>query len=991
SLSSLPGKIQQVKGQIAALKKKVAGLKSTVAGLRTQQAAKKAEVAALMTQIKKLRSGPQSDAIKVKIKQLMGEVRAKRQVLNKLRNQIKQSNATIASLESQLGTKKSELQTLKGQSDKLLAKLAGLEQKLPGLRSQLKQVTSQIPGARSQVTTAEAAVNAASGEIRPLRQVVKEAKTRLDAKKGELATVKTAVARAKSQLSGAKTKMAALVKKKQNIETELPKLAQKLVALDRKVKAARQNAKALKQQLVVAENELGQIQQRADTIANRLARLSNEISTQQNVVATLENRITSMQNNMANLQGQANRRITEVDQNSRQILENQNQMSANSQAISSMQSENSELHRAIASLEQEISELERRLIAEDQRFQSADRIAQQAEAVTAADLAQFEKRSQLYRKFQGQAQSLGAGQGDRVGGNSGAGVGDSEGQSSGQKNGQRIGKEIAELDGLFRGFVKGKISGDAEGYHAGETSQVDYSAGLAAGKKIGLKKAIAEAKRINYPQGYAAKRGQLLAAKPQSSTIVSNGNKGLIDSINSVSPLFFNSNKSLLSSDQLELEKGLEDFSIEKGDSDVTEEEILAARAIRSQIDSQVELTLEKIESYNSPERDLSAARVVYLTPAGVNPDMSAVSCVDVYKGVQDFVDACLSSFRFQYVASYNSEHKDKFFQVYSDVYGESRSISFSHNKDNRFVEGKEDAYGVVYPEAKARGAVVAQNRGIADGKVQGYENNIEEQRSSFTAKGKSDATAYFANNGVIRLDGKNAGSLEATSSRGLTQGSKGKLILKLSNLGHKVSKTGEVTLRLRELTNNIRLEKRALSTVDLPARKNITLKDVVSLTVGEDAVPGSPIKIAATLIYKGDDISASFKEELLLTDFVKVNPEVASSVSAESEVKWRKWKVYPFSWKFRTVAVQVNIKGLRNNVPGHYDVKFEVLTGGKYLKVNTPAVKVAAMGRGQVGTANLSYTFTKKAKKKKFSFKATVSYQGEELFTQTFNVKTVK
>ena len=324
--------------------------------------------------------------------------------------------------------------------------------------------------------------------------------------------------------------------------------------------------------------------------------------------------------------------------------------------------------------------------------------------------------------------------------------------------------------------------------------------------------------------------------------------------------------------------------------------------------------------------------------------------------------------------------------QNYGGVYSESRTNTFEQRKNETFDTGRNDSYKVVFSEAKTRGAVVAENRGVVDGKDKGYSENIANLQVEYDKLGASKADAYFQSNGVIRSLAN--GLISTTDPRGLAQGSVAKLGLKLANFGFADTYRNDVVVSFKALTDNVTILNPKTTLRGLPKQSRIDLSNVSDIKISDDAVPGSKVSIKATLYFKGDELNPSYEQETLLEGVVGVNPEIGSSYAFEDSAVYRKWIFAPFKWKFRSHDIDVTLKGLRDNVPAGYTVEISIVDGADYVQLDNSSVKTEAISRGETSDAKFTYTFIQKIKNDvKLKFKVKIKYQDEVLEEKIINV----
>jgi hypothetical protein len=385
----------------------------------------------------------------------------------------------------------------------------------------------------------------------------------------------------------------------------------------------------------------------------------------------------------------------------------------------------------------------------------------------------------------------------------------------------------------------------------------------------------------------------------------------------------------------------------------------------------------------------MSLPEFVYITPTAISVDGETRDCSGVYKQVAELLSACALSYENTFKSSFLGSHKEKFFESYTGIFGKYRDEEIAKTNKNRYDEGYTKAYQIVFAEAKQRGAQVAYQNGFEDGKVKGYDENILDERTAQFEKGKEAVASFFKSNGVVRLaKGQNL-FVKTTNPKGLIQGSEFKMGAKLINFGQVSSQVGDVVAQVIEHSGNISFESKREIIKGVPAQVKASLFNIFKSRISEDAMPGAKFNVTVKLSYPGDSVDGVESELATFIGKVVVNPEIKSALSFDREVKWRKWKPWPIKWKYRSHHVNVNLTGLRNNVPGKYKVTLEAISGAKYVNVETKSLEVAAPAKGATKVAGLRYKFKAKAKDKKISFRVKVFYGSELLKTETVNIKS--
>lgn len=984
-LEAVKAELQDLRGQKQALPGQISGLESELSGIETELAATNTDLAdkeAKFTQVsenlkatnqelRQLQREPQTPERDAKIAKLKDKKQKQSERKKNLRGKVQDLKKKVTRLGNQKNQKTKALNQAK-------TKLANIDKKIQRKRAEkqnkeqaIANFTTRIQNNRQKLPALEQKLTQAQGRRQNVKGKLDQVANQLQALRPKKQRLEERLANISQNLSNQRATLADVRNKLQNLRQRIPETEAAIADLNQRLNRLANRLQRNRNELRSFRQEARQEEDNLNFRAGRLSRAEQRLNEQSQLVASLEADLAQVVSaREANL-GVLNARLQDK-------VENENETRVHVDTIDSQTIAIAEAEEAIAQNQLFIAEetaklpgIRTNLADAREEFRVADAAATTAEADTAAKKSDWQERKSRYLQFLAEAKNLGTAQGSAHA----ATVGEVDGRAFAGKRGLEVGEQIgsarAALDGKFRGLILGKLAGNQEGYYDGETSETDYQSGYDAGYEIGLQKSKAEAMRIKFPEGYRFERTRLLKKLPPTDLkdfeveeIVGEGSGSGVD-------------KDELDSDY-------------RGRTDITSEDLREAARISSAIDSTVLETKGRLNRYDRPEVNLSLPQFVYEAPTSVNVDTEGRDCSQVYKEVADYIAACEAEYARAYPGDYLSEHQETFYNEYNEAYSMSYDVTFEAKKNETFKAGFDESFPVVYSEAKERGASVARARGLEDGKVAGYDENIVEQRDIAFKKGQKKVQKFFKNNAVVRLPKNARGEVRALDSRGMLQGSAFNLATTLENLGGIASKITDARVRIVALTNNVTINGQAASLNGIPAK---SLKDFPQMAVGrvrDNAVPGEAIRLKAVFSYRGDDVDASFSEELNFNSKVIVNPEIQSGYDFDAEPKWRKWRVFPFKWDFRKHDISVNLTGLRNNVPGAYQVRAEIVEGSKYIKLLTATANVSAPSRGQTASGTIRYQFKKKkAEDKNLAIKITVSYEGTVVGERVLRMKS--
>jgi predicted nucleic acid-binding Zn-ribbon protein len=963
---AIPGQISEANAQISSLRSRQGEIAGEVNTLEARIDYSRNEISKNEQEISRLSSVEQTPEVQREIRKLTNQNTSLKTVMARTLKEIEALNRESQAVPSKIAALESKVRDLETRRSGLGGQISQLQSQISSKESERNALNSSLAQARSGLSQAESAYAQASSSLNSFKEALAHAIKALENKRAQVSNAQSGVQASRRDFQSTQNEVREVASRRRDVEVQIPQRVRELDAYRIKLSHARSQVTNLSRDLERARQDLAVALKNLENAQRLEERALASFQAQEQTVRAIEAREQSLASHESELSDTISRNQSDAG-NARTMSSRHQETIANNEQQSRNESNSIVANqRAIASFESAVTRLRQRIVGEQRDLDARDAKAKQALGVTASALSELQKRERLYADHLASARSLGGAQGRDNGRLLGLEAGSVLAEVRGREIGQRIGAEAALLDGFFRGLIRGKLAGNGEGYAAGVDSPEDYELGLKEGIVLGKRRALDTARAEDYPRAYREVRTTRLAATPSERVVLDNGeNKELV--LLERIDFFGSDNKSL-------------------DETEISEDELREANALASAVNAEVDRTRAHLDDYGRPERNLSVPSLVYTAPTTVPVDNRA-NCQPVYRGVSDFVNACKQAYSDSLASSFREAHRESFGDDYSGFYTDSFENSFALSRNQRFSEGRALAHKTVFAEAFSRGAVVAKARGVKEGEVKGYSDSIAAASTQMAAEGRASVTSFFDRNGVIRNAG--AGSLRGLDPRGALQGTKLAIDLKLANLGKVASTLGAVVAEFTVLTDNIRLERAKVALRGLPARKLIDLRDVTRIQIADNARPGSAIRLKVKLNYPGDELNASFSEELEISGTVKVNPEVGAQFANESEVNYRKWTVWPFSWKFATHEIKVTLKGLRDFVPAGHTVELQVLSGGELITVNTPSITTAPIGLGQVVEVPLSYTFKAKAEEKELGFKVVIRYQSEVLHEQLIRVKT--
>ncbi len=954
---NLPTQIQALETSLTELDAKVAQKESELTDKEAQLAQAQAGLIEASKRLRELRKQPQTPEVKEEIEKVRAEIKV-------FMTDRKELTAAVKTAKAQLETMKETQVSKKDQLEAKEKELADIEAEIVEKQAEKQELSAKTPSLRSQMETAQSEYDTISQEasavntqIADLKKEVEDVKKLVNSKDASIVILAEEIKLAAADITKSKNRIQSNIQEIRDEEEELDKDAALIISIRKEIKEKKEKIPQVERSVQIARDQLIAMDRDLELLAGeerelleRRDRVANQVNDMRAKLNSLLSRRDEQQSEIASRQDRVAQNAQQMDQNQQEISQSEQRISTNSQEINS-------LEQTIVQTSAHLLTLTDAKAEQEKDYEQKEASASRLESITAQSKDEYEQRDSLYRKYDAAAAKQGIEQGQDQGIAPGRMAGmDSVNEKSaffGQLNGQLRGK----LTGYLKGLFDGKEVGRVEGYEAGVNSSDDFDSGYDEGYALGLSKAKRDAIAFEYPKGIASAKEELLKDTP-SKEVTMDANKQF---------------KSVVFKESFTKTLDVEEF-------------VLGESNFSSSIDQEIRKIQSEIAFNEKPEVAKSEPAMVYEAPVVIKVDDSELDCKSVYKGVEDFVKTCESAFTQNFKKVFLGEFKNIFFDRYADAFSAQMNTALVANSEVRFKEGYNKSYKVVFAEAKKEGAEVAYQNGFSKGDTEGYDQNIAEQNEINFKKGQDETKAFFKENAVVRADEKAGVTIDALSQdKELIQGSNFMLHVGLLNFGEQKSGQRDTKITVVEATRNISFDSTLKFLSDIPARAKAKVKDVFKVKINNNAEPGS--KIALKLKVEGpNEIGEQVTEFLTFSDHVKVNPEIASSLDFDKEVKATKFSI--FRTRFRTHTVKVNLKGLRNNVPGNYKVQTQILKGDEWIKLDTPEAFVSAPSQGETKSADVKYTFYKKIKKESLKFKVTVSYEDEVLKEEIIDVK---
>ncbi|MBI2519573.1 MAG: hypothetical protein HYV97_04125 [Bdellovibrio sp.] len=979
-LEALEGQIKQIVENLARLPERERELKSRerefqtkIANLAEQIRQGQNALEPLMATIKKnaevikeLSQGEQTPEVQAKIRALRAENEHLQAELRTLREEVTKNRQAHAEANKALGVVQQELNSLAQEQAKLEGQKVELESRRLTLRTELQQTERNLAEAvkavaraqqnvvREQAEVARAEQNLREGEVRreSVTREVQESAKRLQQLELDSQRAAQAVAQTEERIREMGRTIAQTEARARQIEVRLVQLRDLLAQLQNQVRELQrqvsQYAVAVqngREQLHSVEQRVAQIQQRVQTLQNERSRLLALLEQNERVRLEVETLRAELLQERAARESAIVEFETAIRESRANISRFQNLISLRERELAQFQSELQQLRRV---------------------FAAADEAAKVVERITAEKWNSYQERYNRYQLYLAASRELGFKQGHPMGSGKARPLGEAEARRLGEINGLKYGLITAELDGRWRGLLRGKLVGDGSGHSDGLNSKEDYDQAYALGFELGRSRAEAQAQRTHVPMGYAERLQEILASVPRAHVVLSNETlKGSMS---------YHDEKSVVTKELLD----------KTDETELSEQEIAAAKEIISAINQMVDNVEQDIERYRNPRHNFSDPRVAY-QGAGVIPvDFGDRDCSSVYKKIPDFLRACEESYKSGFNQGATESHWKNFVLIYPKEWRQNYDKNFAKNKNNLFLTSKEESRVIVYAEARARGVREIRAKGEEDGQRIGFTETLPGAEARAFAAGREQAQDFANTHALVRLISGNSALMIFDDSRGPIQGAELALGINLYNAGGVVLAPALGRLAITEKSHNIQMPAQSRELRELPAQHVVELRDVLSAKINPNAVPGEKFWLKGVVIVPGDGEKRELRLPIVYEGIVKVNPGIDSVVNFENKPRWRDWGFWPFKWKYRTHEVEIILTGLRDNVPAGYRLQLTAYDqeAANLINIVRAEMNTDAIGRGEKIAVKLAYQFKAKAKKKQLKLKVHVFY-GDDVVSE--------
>lgn len=900
--------------------------------------------------------------------------------------------------------KRKELEQARAGSQDLLAKVTALETERAGvlkkhdeLKAREAGIDAEIAEARKQIESADKEANRLENRAKQLAEIAERAereaaeaesngdpeakakRVRARNARERANEAQTEVRAAVARAAEARAKETRLVEEKARVARELPELEKKLAQVSAQLDKARQELAQSNPRIQEAEQALAKAQQDAAAVlkAAQEARAEAQQAKQQadsirQSVTASEQKIQQLETRLKDAQARVTKLQQEIDEAERDIGRQQTRLA---KAVNDTQTHS----RAFDEQRKLVQAIEVDLRRADQDLERASREAQAHRAATAQIRARMEqvaanlRRAQEIAAADGQADGgadggaegarLGADQGAR----DGADVGEREGRQRGTQEGiaraQTAGREQGANEGALEGAKRGQAEGSTRGRQEGE--QRGRTEGLLAGYEQGR----AEGDSIGYGEGTKAGhalggfqkgRAEGLAEGTRRATEEGRAN-GYREGYAQAEEEFYEAD---LADAQFENRQG-------GGGSNVFghngQWENLRPR--RQYPHPLIQQEYERVYQETFREAAAQAFDQAYeQTYRGAYDQASRVAYERAVS--QDYPDEFKAARAAAREEAYNRVYRETYDRAHAESFRPAYEKAYAKALPERRAEGKKDGHREGFERGKAEAYNADLAAGRAEGDREGYEKTYPKAYEQAQKQGRSDATAFFNHNAVLRYDGSLLA--DANDDGVMAPGETVRITMAIKNYGKSAQKKS-VEVILAGASSGLILERPKDVLAPVPGQTRAVITGIAGLKISPQAQVGQTERFQLKVVQDGKELGGVSLSLTVGYPYAIPAVDVARIVS-HSQVNHVNVDVRNVSTKSSAQRVKVrlvSLDGLATAVPQELDV--------------------GQIGSGQTRAAQLGFTFPEANAYRTLGFEIQILEGGWLLGKRRFQVDATK
>lgn len=821
---------------------------------------------------------------------------------------ISQAESKLSSLRSQLSSQQADLSTAESKVSALRSRVSEYRSEVSRLRSS-GAPEAEIQAAERKLSAAQGKLNEEEGSVRSLQSAISSTRSDISRQESEISSLKRDQTSLPSRISQSEREEQGLINQRAQLSNRIQTQQRELISAQN----IRQNRQA---QLRQEENQTRGIQLEVDRLRSQVAGIENDLQNSRRQIQGLMNQHEAAVGRMQNLR----RRITDLES---EIPRYQQTMRVNSSQIASLQNQLRTLQNQETQTIREISSLDR---------EYNDLVAKRNMAEE-----QFQSRLSLYRRYEGEASSLGSSQVRGA-----TEIGQKDGAAFAKKRSAELSRqlshELGEADGKHVAIIRAEISGFNTGYSLGLASEVDIQEGSRQGRIEGKKEAIRYAQTELKPKFFEEFLVNDLKAPVEESVAQDFVHFKMASAIE-MAAMFAAAELPALSAAEMQ-----------------------QANQIQTVLDKEALSLASQIAELKKKVANLSQAADSYQTPSTI--PYGSVNCAQVYKGVAAFKKVCEAAYMADFAFNYKS--------AYSSIYTQEYPSLFS----SQFAPLLSTKRSQVYDSAYAGYLKIAKEEGVAQGKVVAFNQSFEESRAATYQREVGPATEVARNE--ARQDVSDwvsthpmitASSVKSELSR-LRGGDTGAIIFNLKNIS-------PVTLKENVV---IQVDQTQLADV---AQKTMTLSELkgqsitafkeMKFTVSPSARSGQKIIIQGKLLLPGDKYQSQRIEPFILEKALAANPAFNIQTAYDSTPKIKNI----FGYKTHQLSVKIAPKFERLDL----GYQIELVPSSEFkglVTIPNKVIDTQSIEAGSLKEFVFHYKFHKNARNKTVPFSLNIIYDGE-------------
>ncbi|MEK6707152.1 MAG: hypothetical protein AABZ06_15355 [Bdellovibrionota bacterium] len=805
--------LNEVNPKITDLQDRLSPKQERLKDLQQQKSQKDKVLAEKRKELEKLKRMPRPP---VPILELIKRLEADIAVLE---NAVAELQAKITPLSAEVSALIAELRPLiatRDQATKTLAdaqKAAGSARTaIAAIKSQLNRAEERLAPAQSELATAIGQRDSAQADVKALQPLAEQAQRELNQAQATLDNEQKILSELKPKLDRTEASLALARKQLQDRPAELARLETEIAQIKKRLPE-------IQSDLVESLGSLSEARKRIPIVEARMRELSMHemhareahevacarVTQQTRIVEAIEINIRTVRDELGRLNIIIVDLHERIERTQPIIDRNQSGIATREERVRVLSLDNTQMRDRLDGLNRGMPNMEQALSMAENDLQGRDGAARLAETDTANRLAKYSEVQARYNGLLASADKKGRDQGVRDGEPDGSSRGRSVGVAAGDIAGTNDGRKEGLEFGYQNGLKKGEEEGKAQGYAKGLNSKENHDIGFSAGRDAGIREALDEARRTEYPKGFSERMNEILSRLPDQKVTLDNDLSGRI------------------STDGLHLIQTL------------MSEKVVSNKLIRDSDNFVVRsvLSMSMSRTPNPPVLD----------PGEIIVDESRADC---NVGYVDFVSACKGSYRKAFIEKFLQAFRLSSAVAFTGTYEPARKAAFEASKDTRYEEGYKETYFPTFSKAEQLGAEEAISRGRREGRDLGYGETIAKARLTERERGIQEADKAASENPVIRA--KSSELVAGGAENALIPGSPFAITLRAVNYGGVNSERGQVQILAEPLTDNISLDSTMTTLVGIPAQSVAEIRNVFHGQVKSGTLSNQPIRIRVTV-----------------------------------------------------------------------------------------------------------------------------------------------